>query len=258
MAKEKVKDLDFTRLIAFAAMIVASLITIQLLAVILPSNYAAIVLDIERSTWPFTVQNLMWVVFFIGLGELWVRWQQTRLEELQIRRGYLPEDDETVLRPGDDLSPIYHRIYNSKYRSTSFLTRLIERCILHFNISHSVNQTSTLFNASLELFSHEIELRYNILKYIIWLIPSLGFIGTVIGIMLALNFAGDQANVQSSDMLYQVTGLLGVAFSTTLVGLVMAAILVFGQNMIQGFEEKLLNRAGQYCLDNLINRLYVE
>ena len=47
-----------------------------------------------------------------------------------------------------------------------------------------------------------------------------------------------------------------MAFSTTLLALVMASILVFLQNIIQGREETALNRAGQYCLDNLINRLY--
>jgi biopolymer transport protein ExbB/TolQ len=84
----------------------------------------------------------------------------------------------------------------------------------------------------------------------------MGFIGTVIGIMLALNYAGDRANVESPDMLFQVTERLGVAFSTTLVALVMAAVLVFIQSIVQAREERALNQAGQYCLDNLINRLY--
>ena len=107
-----------------------------------------------------------------------------------------------------------------------------------------------------ELFLHELELRYNIIRYITWLIPSLGFIGTVIGIMLALNYAGDRVNVESPEMLYEVTQRLGVAFSTTLLALIMASILVFLQNLIQSREENTLNRAGQHCLDNLINRLY--
>jgi len=38
--------------------------------------------------------------------------------------------------------------------------------------------------------------------------------------------------------------------------LVMASILVFILNLVQGKEENALNKAGQYCLDNLINRLY--
>jgi biopolymer transport protein ExbB/TolQ len=53
-----------------------------------------------------------------------------------------------------------------------------------------------------------------------------------------------------------VTERLGVAFATTLVALVQASILVFIQNIVQGREESALNKAGQYCLDNLINRLY--
>ena len=97
----------------------------------------------------------------------------------------------------------------SKYREVCFVPRLIERCVLGFNLSHSADQTNSLLNSSLELYLHEIDLRYNIIRYITWLIPSLGFIGTVIGIMLALNYAGDRANVEAPDMLYQVTERLG-------------------------------------------------
>jgi biopolymer transport protein ExbB/TolQ len=229
---------------------------IAFLARVLSPDAAKIVLDVERSTWPVTVQTIMWVVFFIGLGELAIRWYYGWLEEAQMARNYLPEDEETVLRPGEDMTPIYQKVRASKYREVCFVPRLIERCVLGYNLSHSADQTNSLLNSSLELFIHEIDLRYNIIRYITWLIPSMGFIGTVIGIMLALNYAGDRANVESPDMLFQVTERLGVAFSTTLVALVMAAVLVFIQSIVQAREERALNQAGQYCLDNLINRLY--
>jgi len=239
----------------FASMIVA-ILAIALMARALPPTAAAIMLDIKRGTWPFTIQNALWLAFFAGMGELVMRWRHLRLEELQFSRNYLPEDEETVLRPGEDVTPIYQKVRGSRDRDTCFVPRLITRCVLGFNLSRSADQTNSLLNSSLELFMHEIELRYNMVRYITWLIPSLGFIGTVVGIMLALNYAGDRANVESPDMLYQVTERLGVAFSTTLLALVMAAILVFIQNLVQGGEERVLNRAGQYCLDNLINRLY--
>ena len=244
------------RFITLAVSLLTAIVVIAILSRVLPPEAAAILLDIKRSTWPLTVQNILWLAFFAGLGELAIRWRAGRLELSQVDRGYLPEDDETVLRPGEDLTPIYQKVRASKYRETCFVPRLIERCVLGFNISHSADQTNSLLNSSLELYLHEIDLRYNIVRYITWLIPSLGFIGTVIGIMLALNYAGDRANVQSADMLYQVTERLGVAFSTTLLALVMASILVFIQNVVQGKEETALNKAGQYCLDNLINRLY--
>ena len=244
------------RIITVLDSLLTGVLAIALFTRILPQGAAEIMLDINRGSWPFTVQNVMWLVFFIGLGELALRWHSGWLEDQQMDRGYLPEDEETVLRPGDDMVPIYRKVRASRYRETCFVPRLIERCVLGFNISHSADQTNSLLNSSLELYLHEIDLRYNIVRYITWLIPSLGFIGTVIGIMLALNYAGDRANVASPDMLYQVTERLGVAFSTTLLALIMASVLVFLQNLIQGREETALNKAGQYCLDNLINRLY--
>ena len=244
------------RSLTFFISVISALLLIVLMARILPPDAAAGMLDIKRSSWPITVQNVLWITFFIGLGELSLRWRGGRLEESQFERGYLPVEEETVLRPGADMTPIYQKVRASKYRTVCFLPRLIERCVLNFNLSQSVDQTNALLNSSLELFLHELELRYNIIRYISWLIPSLGFIGTVIGIMLALNFAGDRSNVESPEMLYEVTQRLGVAFSTTLLALIMASILVFLQNIIQGREEHTLNRAGQHCLDNLINRLY--
>ena len=42
----------------------------------------------------------------------------------------------------------------------------------------------------MDLFLHEIDLRYSMIRYVVWVIPSLGFIGTVIGISLALAYRG--------------------------------------------------------------------
>jgi biopolymer transport protein ExbB/TolQ len=244
------------RIITLSISLVAAIIFIILMVRLLPPEAASILLDDTRASWPFTIQNILWLAFFVGLGELSIRWRWGRLEESQLQRDYLPLDEETVLRPGEDMTPIYQKVRDSKFRTTCFVPRLIERCVLNFNLSQSVDQANALLNSSLELFLHELDLRYSIIRYITWLIPSLGFIGTVVGIMLALNYAGDRANVESPEMLYEVTQRLGVAFSTTLLALIMAAILVFLQNVIQGREETALNKAGQYCLDNLINRLY--
>jgi len=56
-------------------------------------------------------------------------------------------------------------------------------------------------------------------------------------------------------MLNQLTQKLNIAFYTTLLTLILSAILVFIMSVVQSREEYALNQAGQYCLDNLINRL---
>ena len=73
----------------------------------------------------------------------------------------------------------------------------------------------------------------------------------------SLAMAGANGAQQNPELLSIVTGRLAVAFDGTFLALVMASILVFLQNVIQSKEEHALNSAGQYCLDNLINRLYV-
>ena len=209
-------------------------------------------------SFPLTIQNLMWLMFFIGCGEIWVRVVQAGQDLMPINDRLLPEDPEMMLR-ARDLGPIYRRVKEGDYAEHAFLPRLIMRAILQFQSSRSVDQANALLNSTLELCQHEIELRYNMLRYLVWLIPTLGFIGTVIGIAFALKIAGgvDFGNqTEMQGLMPQMTTALGVAFYTTLLALLQSAVLVFALHIAQAREEGVLNRAGQYCLDNLINRLY--
>lgn len=216
--------------------------------------------DRPRATYPFTVQNLMWLVFFGGLADLFVHHKRATKEQAQMDKGLLPEDEQTMLR-SEDLGAIYKKLnatrQNNGLIESYFLQRLVGRAILQFQSSRSVDQANSILNSSLELYQHEIDLRYNMIRYVTWLIPTLGFIGTVIGIAMALGEAGtmDMGN-PTAGMLVSVTDKLGVAFYTTLLALMQSAILVLIQQVTQTREEMALNRAGQYCLDNLINRLF--
>jgi hypothetical protein len=213
--------------LVIAAALAGAVVLIKVFEASLEAPWDALLIDRERGTYPLTVQNVMWVVFMLGLGELFVRWREAWAELRELRAGYLPEDETTVLQ-APDLRQIYARARDVARPGSAgarrFLPRLIQRVAIQFQTSRSIEQASTLLNSSLELFLHEIDLRYSMTRYIIWLIPSLGFIGTVIGISLALA--------------------------------VMSAVLVLIQHVVQAREEGVLNEVGQYCLDNLINRLY--
>jgi biopolymer transport protein ExbB/TolQ len=195
----------------------------------------------------------MWVALFIGFGELFLRWSAASDEESQLKRGYLPTDGQQL--NSDLLGRIKEGITSRRFGRAAFLPRMISRTIDQYTVSGKEDQAISVLNSSLELYMHEIDLRYSLLRYLTWLIPSLGFIGTVMGIMFALQYAGVPANAESEDFLYQVTSRLGVAFTTTLLALIMSAVLVFIQSLVQAKEERALNEAGQYCLDNLILRL---
>ena len=221
-----------------------------------PEVAAVLLIDKNRATYPFTVQNAMWLVLGVGFGELLLRYLDARAERKQLEARYLPEDGRTILQL-PDLRHIAARVAAATQGPAAdrFLPRLVQRVIFQFQSSRSVDQSHTLLNSSLELFLHEIDLRYSMIRYVVWVIPTLGFIGTVIGISLALAFAGS-VDIQDPTLLAELTKRLAVAFNTTLLALVMSAVLVLIQHVVQAQEERALNRAGQYCLDNLINRLY--
>jgi biopolymer transport protein ExbB/TolQ len=233
-----------------------ALVIIAALTLILPygSPAAALLLDYHRFSvfpYPFTIQNMTYVVTALGLAALYNRWQAAKHEEAFLSAGLLPEDSSAVLQIRD-LGPLRRKVATLYDAETGFLPYLIDITITQLQSSRSVDQAVAILTSSLDLMTHRVDLRYQMVRYIGWLIPTIGFIGTVIGIAVALEFI----NPKHID-LGAVTGGLAVAFYTTLVALIVSAIVMFFQHVVQKKEETVLNAAGQYCLKNLINRVYV-
>lgn len=199
---------------------------------------------------PLSIQVLEHLLFFVGVGELVMRWRSARYELAFMQRGYLPEDEETVLQ-FEDLGPIRKQVKDRYDGERGFLAQLMDICILQFQASRSVDQTVSVLNSTLELMSHRLELRFSAARYIVWAIPTVGFIGTVVGIASTLTLMDS-----STPDLTALTGTLSVAFDTTILALVQSAVLVLGLHLAQAGEERSLNLAGAYTLRNLVNRLY--
>jgi len=237
--------------VAVICIVAAALFLLILNLLPLPGSFSRVFLGnaVDGTIHPFSIQNFTWLAFFIALGELWVRLLYGMDEEREVRRGHLPAGNE-MLRPSD-LGPIVRRV-REKSLEDLFLPRLVLRTAFQFQASRSVAQASDVLKSSLDLLSHEIDLRYNMVRYLVWLIPTLGFIGTVVGISGAMGVA----TKEGAESLDKVTAELAVAFDTTLVALLLSGVVVFLMHLIQEKEERALNSAGQYCLDNLINRLF--
>jgi hypothetical protein len=218
--------------------------------------FARFFLDYGQHTlfpYPWTIQNFMYFIFAFALAELWVRWRAAEHEHRLLALHLLPEDDMTVLEYADPrLGLIKRKAAGLLEENRGYLPYLIDVSISRLLSSRSINQVIAVFNSSVDILSHRIDLNYQVLRYLIWLIPTIGFIGTVIGISVAL-----EAIDPVSPQLKVVTDRLGIAFYTTIVALVESMIIYFFQNLVQLREESALNGAASYCLKNLINRMYV-
>jgi len=103
---------------------------------------------------------------------------------------------------------------------------------------------------------------YTIIRGLVWAIPVLGFIGTVIGLSAAIGSfgdviasAGDVGEIK--DKLGDVTGGLSIAFVTTLQALVSALSVQLLLTMIQRQEEQLLDDCREYCQRELVSRVRI-
>ena len=222
------------------------------------SVFAIVLLDRQNALYPMTVQNLLHFLFALGIGESFVRLYSAVDARRQVEKDLLTMGTRQLLTDAD-VRAVHERIKRDGAGNDRHLHRLVHRTILQYEATGSVGESQAVLDSSVEYFQHEIGLRYNMLRYLTWLLPTLGFIGTLIGISLALAGAGTLPDLEDRAALEAwinaLTANLGVAFYTTLVALGLSAVLVFLTSIASGREERALNETGQYCLDNLISRL---
>jgi len=241
------------RLILAFSMILLAIVVIIIISSFDDQNMKVVLIDYKASYYPFSIQNVMWIFFFLGIGELFYRYMQAKFTINTLALHMLPESESEILTK-KETREIYKKI-KDKSHFPDDLPNILKKLILHFQSTDSIAQTQELFNSQIDLRYNRMETDYSMIRYLTWVIPTFGFIGTVIGISMALSFAAS-SDPQAATFLSGLTEKLGVAFYTTLVALVMSAILVFLMHIIQSYEEGSLFRLEEYVLDNFINRLY--
>ncbi len=95
---------------------------------------------------------------------------------------------------------------------------------------------------------------YGLVRFIVWAIPIMGFLGTVIGITVAI------ANLSPTE-LENISGVvagLGTAFDTTATALGLSMVLMFTQFVIERIEQGLLDQVDEQAWDSLAGRFQTD
>lgn len=104
---------------------------------------------------------------------------------------------------------------------------------------------------SCDLYLEQLDSKLSLTKYILWAIPSVGFLGTVRGIGEALGKAGEAL----AGDITGVASSLGIAFNSTFCALFVSLLLMFISYMLQGREEKMVASYKQFIANDLIAKL---
>jgi hypothetical protein len=223
------------------------------------SRTAELLFDLsgKLGTYPFTIQGLMWLLFFLALADAAYIYLVVEADKAGLQARLLPEEKSKMIS-GETARAIYSSITSNSSKSSA-VPFLVLKTLNQFFSTNSLSRASDVFDNSVRLLSDRNELKFSLIRYVAWLLPTIGFIGTVIGISLALVVAAEPPlemdGVSMRSWMSDLTGELGFAFDTTLLALSQSAVVVFIQSQVQAHAERILVDCEEYCLDNLINKL---
>ncbi len=201
--------------------------------------------------------------FFGGVAILILKGKKLKLQERALQLSAVPAEPEFVLTEST-AATVLARINSLVDHPRHFvLLNRIDRALSNFRNIGQVNDVSAILRAQAENDEDLVASSYTVLNGLVWGIPVLGFIGTVLGLSLAigrftqtLQAAGDLELIRSS--LQGVTGGLATAFETTLIALSFTLILQLGITFRQKQEMVFLDECNDYCHSHIVSKLRLE
>ena len=197
------------------------------------------------------------VVFFIwGILFLSYKFVLVVRERKLLERDFVPVSPGERIIPEDSLDR-YKELKTAVEREPKWRERLLPECLLaalhRFHATNSIQDASAAVRERSELAADQLDSSLSLVRYIAWSIPAIGFVGTVRGIGDALSFAEEAIKGNLSA----VTTWLGLAFNSTLVGLMLCIALMYVLHIVQSSQEALIIEIQKYCRDKLIDLMKV-
>jgi biopolymer transport protein ExbB/TolQ len=175
--------------------------------------------------------------FFVGMAALVVKRLDIAEQLAATRRQWLgpvPPGGQTA----DDCGGLLARLDQAPVpQQESYLVRRLRDALSHILRKGSAEDLDQELKSLADLDDSRAHASYSLVRVIIWAIPILGFLGTVIGITMAIAQLDPK---QLEDSLNTVIGSLGIAFDTTALALTLSMFLMFTQYAVDKAEQRLL------------------
>lgn len=216
----------------------------------------AIAILLDRGWTPYAMVGL----FLLAMVTLLLKWRKLAFQRRAFGITLIPVGTNFALTPEsaqEVLKTLNEQVDDPK-RFTLF--NRIERALLNLRNVGNLSDVSEMLRAQAENDESQMESSYGVLAGIVWVVPILGFIGTVIGLSGAIGGFGAVLNTDATvtslkESLAPVTGSLSIAFDTTFLALVLAMAIQLAVTLLRKQEEAFLDACRDYVHVNLISRL---
>jgi chemotaxis protein MotA len=196
------------------------------------------------------IQALTYFAFVWAWFEVKEKLTVIARERKAFKLNLIPTSEKHVFMPSD-INALKFKLIEFDKKEKYILSDLLKKACTKFHTSKSLSELIDIVSIQIEVSQEKAEGDQSVIRYLSWVIPSLGFIGTVIGISQSLVYAN------SGDM-EKITSLLGVAFDTTLVALVLSVFLMWFVHRLQEETDRFHSDLKEFVIDNLINKIEVQ
>lgn len=189
-------------------------------------------------------------MFFVGLAVLGLKVLLLGWHRQDLTKPLLPPTPRP-LDPAAGTERFLAYLQQQADRQESWLLRRIRAALEHVHRRGSAQGLLEELKYLAEQDTARLEASYALLRVVIWAIPILGFLGTVLGITVAVAKLEPEALEKS---LPEVVAGLSVAFNTTAQALGLTMVLMFGQFFVHRAEMRLLAEVDHRAEEELLGR----
>lgn len=131
------------------------------------------------------------------------------------------------------------------------LVQTIAHSFRRYEATGKIQDAAVAIRSSVEATAMKLESGNTLIRYFIWTIPSIGFVGTVRGIGAALS----EADKALAGDIASMTENLGVAFNSTFVALLLSIVLMGVLYLLQGLQDDLVIKIEEYCDEKVLKHM---
>ncbi len=198
------------------------------------------------------IQGAIYFLFAFGVLEVVECINRLNRESDAFHAHLLPEKENWVIGT-EEVNQLKLEMQHFERSKKYFLTDLIIKSCIKYRLSKSSSEVLELVDSQVRIYNSEMETEQSFISYVAWAIPSVGFIGTVIGISASLGYANEAGTPEGLE---KVTSMLAVAFDTTLIALLLSVVLMYLIHYMQKKQDAFFSTLNGYMIENMINRLY--
>ncbi len=205
---------------------------------------------LNRYTTEHLVEYVIVAFFIWGLADVFFRALSFPKEFLALRQDFLPR--RTAREPASQAALLCAYLKKKPHwLQESKLGQRLGQALLHLQEKGSADGFGDYLQALADQDYEKIQTNYGLVRFICWVTPMFGFLGTVVHFGTAL---GGQEAGDISDKLPTVVAEMGTAFNTTTVALIAATTMMFALFLCERSERGIIDEVDRRAERELLNR----